>query len=277
MRHSLRSTMNAGKIASAVIVVGLALGIGACSSNKIIKYDTPLSNLKNEPQDTKQDRMHDAAQVHTQLGAQFMARDDLKSADEEFKKAIKVDPDYVTAHTMLAILDERVHLTDEAEQEYRRALAINPKAGDANNNLGYFLCHHGRGKEAMTYFQRALADPFYSTPAKANANAGACLARSGDYKGAEGYLRKALSLDADDPLALYQMAQVLYSQNDAFHARAFLQRFEAQGQATPDSLLLGYQIESRLGDADAARNYANRLRDQFPESDQAQHLSGTPQ
>ncbi|MGN6314417.1 MAG: type IV pilus biogenesis/stability protein PilW [Rhodanobacteraceae bacterium] len=260
-----------------VLLAVLALAGSACSSNKIIKYDTPLSNLKNEPQDTKQDRMRDAAQVHTQLGAQFMARNDLKSADEEFRKAISVDPNYVTAHTMLAILDERVHLTKEAEQEYRRALAIDPKSGDANNNLGYFLCHQGREQEAMTYFRRALADPFYSTPAKANANAGGCLARTGDYKGAEEYLRKALRIDANEPIALYQMAQVLYAQNDAFHARAFLQRFEAQGQATPDSLLLGYQIESRLGDADAARNYANRLRDQFPESDQAQHLSGSPQ
>lgn len=266
------------KLSTTTILAVLMLGISACGhNNRIIKYDTPLSNLKNEPQDTKQERMRDAAQLRTQLGAQFMARGDLKRADEEFRKAISADPSYATAHTMLAILDERVHLIKDAEEEYRRALAIDPKSGDANNNLGYFLCHHGREKEAMTYFSRALADPFYSTPAKANANAGACLARTGDYKGAEDYLRKALSIDPNDPIALYQMAQTLYAQNDAFHARAFLQRFEAQGQATPDSLLLGYQIESRLGDADAARNYANRLRDQFPESDQAQHLSGSPQ
>ena len=264
-------------VLSATALVILVLGIGACSSNKIIKYDTPMSNLKNEPQDSKQDRKQEAAQVHTELGAQFMARGDLKSADQQFRKAIEVAPDYATAHTMLAILDERVHLIKDAEAEYRRALAIDPKNGDANNNLGYFLCHHGSGKEAMTYFQRALADPFYATPAKANANAGACLSLMGDYKGAQDYLRKALGIDSNDPIALYEMAHVLYAQNDAFHARAFLQRLEAQGQATPDSLLLGYQIESRLGDADAARNYANRLRDQFPESDQAQHFSGTPQ
>ncbi|HXS72860.1 MAG TPA: type IV pilus biogenesis/stability protein PilW [Rhodanobacteraceae bacterium] len=261
-----------------LLVLGvLALGAGACSRNKIIKYDTGINNLKNEPQDTKQDQKREAAQVHTELGAQLMARGDLKSADQKFEMAIGFDPDYIPAHTMLAILDERVHLPQQAEQEYRRALAIDPKNGDTNNNLGYFLCHNGREKEAMAYFQRALSDPFYSTPAKANTNAGECLARSGDNAGAEGYLRKALSLDPNYPDALYQMAHVLYASNDAFHARAFLQRFEAQGQATPDSLLLGYQIESRLGDADAARNYANRLRDQFPESDQAQQLAGSPQ
>lgn len=255
----------------------LALGLGACNSNKIIKYNTGLNNLKNEPQESKQDKRREDAQIHLQLGAALMNRGDLKGADQEFKKGIAADPDYATAHTMMAVLDEHVKLPKQAEQEYRRALAIDPKNGDSNNNLGYFLCHHGRAKEAMGYFQRALADPFYATPAKANANAGACLASSGDYKGAETYLRKALRIDASDPIALYGMAHVLYAQSDAFHARAFLQRFEAQGQATPDSLLLGYRIESRLGDADAARNYANRLRGQFPESDQAQQLSGSPQ
>jgi type IV pilus assembly protein PilF len=281
----LRSSTNAGARRQAPrsallkfsILILLALAGSACSRNKIIKYDTPFNNLQNEPQDTKQDQKREAAQVHTELGAQLMARGDLKAADQKLKMAIQFDPDYIPAHTMLAILDERVNLPKQAEQEYRRALAIDPKNGDTNNNLGYFLCHHGQEREAMTYFQRALADPFYATPAKANANAGACLARAGDYKGAEDYLRKALRMDANDPIALYEMAHVLYAQDDAFHARAFLQRFESQGRATPDSLLLGYRIESRLGDADAARNYANRLRDQFPESDQAQHLSGSPQ
>lgn len=261
---------------AALLLVVLALAGSACSRNKIIKYDTGINNLKNEPRDSKQDQKREAAQVHTELGAELMARGDLKSADQKLKLAIQFDPDFAPAHTVLAILDERVNLPGEAEQEYRRALAIDPKNGDANNNLGYFLCHHGRGKEAMTYFQRALADPFYATPAKANTNAGACLASMGDNAGASDYLRKALRMDSSYPDALYQMAQVLYAQNDAFHARAFLQRFEAQGQATPDSLLLGYRIESRLGDADAARSYANRLRGQFPESDQAQQLSGTP-
>lgn len=265
------------KVFAAVVVAALALGAGACSSNKIIKYDTPMSSVKNEPQESKQDKQREDAQIHLQLGAALMNRGDLKGADQEFRKGIAADPDYPTGHTMLAILDERVNLTRDAEQEYRRALAIDPKNGDANNNLGYFLCHHGQEKEAMGYFQRALADPFYATPAKANANAGACLASARDYQGAEVYLRKALRIDANDPIALYEMAHVLYMQNDAFHARAFLQRFEGQGQVTADSLLLGYQIESRLGDADAARIYANRLRGQFPESDQAQQLSGSPQ
>ncbi|HXE66746.1 MAG TPA: type IV pilus biogenesis/stability protein PilW, partial [Rhodanobacteraceae bacterium] len=60
----------------------------------------------------------------------------------------------------------------------------------------------------------------------------------------------------------------------AFEARGYMQRFESAGQATPQSLLLGYQIATRLGDKDMATNYSNRLQDQFPNSSQAQSLNG---
>ncbi len=289
MRRSvfMRSSMNAKikqrtslsalfNFSAVTVLVVLALGVGSCSRNKIIRVDNG-SNLKSAPEESKQDEKRDAAQVHTQLGEQLMERGDLKGAYEKLQMATQFDDSFEPAHTMLAILDERIKQPQQAEQEYRRALAIDPKNGDTNNNLGYFLCRQGRGNEGMQYLQRALADPFYKTPATADANAGACLISMGNNAAAEPYLQKALRADPDYPDGLYQMAQLLYSKNDAFRARAFLQRFEGQGTATADSLLLGYRIESRLGDADAARNYANRLRDQFPDSDQAQKLGAIPQ
>lgn len=272
-RTSLSALFN---FAAVTVIFVLALGLAGCSRNKIIRVDNGNS-LKSEPQESKQDEKRDAAQVHTQLGAQLMEQGDLKGANEKFQMATQFDDNYEPAHTMLAILDERIKQPQQAEQEYRRALAIDPKNGDTNNNLGYFLCRHGRGNEGMQYLQRALADPFYKTPATANANAGSCLIGMGNNAAAESHLSKALQADADYPDGLYQMAQLLYAKNDAFRARAFLQRFEGQGTATADSLLLGYRIESRLGDADAARNYANRLRAQFPDSDQAQKLGAIPQ
>lgn len=263
-------------LCTATVLVVLALGMGACSSNKIIPVNNGDDGLKNPPAESKQDQKLDAAQVHTQLGAQLMKRGDLKDAYDKLKMATQFDDSYAPAHTLLAILDEQLKQNKEAEQEYRRALAIDPKNGDANNNLGVFLCKTGRQAEAMQHFQRALADPFYKTPAMANTNAGKCLSHSNP-AAADPYLRKALAIDPNYPDALLQMAQTLYARNDAFRARGFLQRFEAQGQASAESLMLGYRIESRLGDTDAARSYVNRLRSQFPNSEQAQQLAGTIQ
>ena len=48
---------------------------------------------------------------------------------------------------------------------------------DLNNNYGWFLCQTGREREAVGYFQRALRDPLYATPARASLSAGVCLMR----------------------------------------------------------------------------------------------------
>jgi type IV pilus assembly protein PilF len=178
---------------------------------------------------------------------------------------------------MLAILDWRIGRLQDADKEFRTAISLDPSNGDTNNNYGKFLCEQGKQQEAMRYFKQALADPFYKTPAVANTNAGSCLLKGGDYAGAEPYLHKALEIDASYGAALIAMTQLDYRKGDAFAARGYLQRFEAAGQATPESLLLGYRIATRLGDKETATNYSNRLQDQFPTSEQAQSLNGSSQ
>lgn len=284
-RESIRLSVNARagkwKAASAfsgvLLLATLALLLGACSRNQIIQVNNGASDLKNAPEESKQEQNLDAAQIQTQLSAALMQQGNYKDAYDHLQKAIQFDSKYVTAHTVLAILYEQTKQLPQAESEYRTAVSISPKDGDTNNNLGFFLCRQGRGKEGMEYLQRALADPYYKTPATADTNAGACLAGMGDRAGAETYLRKALETNPSYPDALYQMAHLQYANGDAFRARGFLQRFEAQGQATADSLLLGYEIETRLGNAEAAQNYANRLSAQFPDSQQAQSLAGRSQ
>ncbi|HET9817777.1 MAG TPA: type IV pilus biogenesis/stability protein PilW [Rhodanobacteraceae bacterium] len=261
---------------SVVAVMAIALGLAACRHDpEIIKYPTPMTNLENAPRDSGKQEKQSAAQTHTQLAAAYMRRNDLKEAQTALNKALSFDDQYIPAHTMLAILDWRIGRLQDADKEFRAAIAIDPSNGDTNNNYGKFLCEQGKQQQAMDYFKRALADPFYKTPVVGNTNAGACLLKGGDYAGAATYLNKALQIDPNYGEALQAMAQLDYRKGDAFAARGYLQRFESAGQATPESLLLGYQIATRLGDKETAANYSNRLQDQFPNSAQAQSLNGS--
>ena len=52
-------------------------------------------------------------------------------------------------------------------------------------------------------------------------------------------------------------------------ARAFLQRFEAQGVMDEQSLVLGYEIETKLGAEKSANRYRLELEERFPGSAQA--------
>ncbi|WP_430390184.1 type IV pilus biogenesis/stability protein PilW [Dyella sp. 20L07] len=256
-----------------LLSAGLAMLMAGC----VTTTTTDAGGVSTKiPRTTKAEKAEEGARIHTELGQQYMANGDLQDALVKLNKALQFDPNYVPAHTVLAVLYERINDLPNAELHYRKAVALAPGKGDTNNNLGLFLCNsEGKTAEAMPYFQKAVADPFYQTPALAWTNAGTCLTRSRDFAGAEVDFRKALQIDPQNAGALYQLANVLYLQNDAFRARAFIQRFDALGQPSAASLKLGHDIESRLGNRDAALNYGRRLQSQFPDSEQARALDAT--
>jgi type IV pilus assembly protein PilF len=213
-----------------------------------------------------------AAALYTDMGQKYMAQGKLEVALENLNKALAADPKHADAHTVIALLYEKIGDNAKAEEHYRRAAQLKPKSGNENNNYGAFLCKLGRYDDAIAYFERAVADPFYQTPIVALTNAGTCAIKGGKFDAAERDLRAALERGPDNSEALFQMATVLYRKEDFFRARAFFQRYEAVGQSSAESLLLGRNIELRLGNATTAQDYTRRLRERYPDSEQARSL-----
>ncbi len=252
-----------------LLLILLVLALSACTSSH--NGSTRSSTL---PQESAADQRRSAAEVHTELGQRYMQRGQLEQALEKLEKALGFDPNYMPAHTVIAVLYERIGKPALAEKHYRKAVALAPDKGSPNNNLGQFLCRVGKVDESLPYFSKAVSDPFYKTPTVAYLNAGTCLLKINKPAQATTQLRSALAISPDNADALFQMARALVQQNDFFHARAFIQRFEALGQPRPEALMLGYTIEMGLGELEIARQYGKKLQDQFPESDQARSLQG---
>lgn len=241
-----------------------------------VTTQTDTSSLgKNMPQTSKAQQAKDAARIHTELAQHYMSQGDLQTALTKLHMALNFDPNYAPAHTVIAVLDERINKPADAELHYRKAVELEPTKGAPNNNLGVFLCKTGKEAEALTYFKKAVADPFYETPDVALTNAGVCQLKMGQLKGAETSFRDAIARNPKNAEALFQLANTLYLDKDMFRARAFIQRFDALGRPTAASLKLGYDIESRMGNPDGARNYRKRLIAQFPDSEQARNLDTT--
>jgi type IV pilus assembly protein PilF len=215
----------------------------------------------------------DAARVHTELGQKYLQQGQFETSLEKLTKALEYDPNYVDAHTVIAVLYEKINDPAKAEEHYKKATDLKPKGGNEANNYATFLCKVGRYDQAQGYFERALADPFYKTPAVALANSGSCLLKAGKRDEAEVALRKALELRPNQGEALIQLASVLYEKGEYFKARAFVQRFEANGESRPDALMLGRNIELRLGNGRAAGDYTRKLMQAFPDSEQARSLN----
>lgn len=217
-----------------------------------------------------------AAELNTSMGSEYLVRGEYEVALEKLKKAVSADPNYAPAHTVLAVLYERIGEEERAARHYRQAVKVAPDSGDVNNNYGVFLCQTGKSQEALAYFARAVQDPFYRTPEIALANAGACELQAGNLDKAEKFLRQSLEYNAEFADALLPLARISYRKEEFMRARAFLQRFEDVSEATAESLYLGFQVEQRLGDAEEARGYADRLRARYPDSAEAQGLMAGP-
>ena len=248
----------------AIALAASLLALAGCTSG------ATGGSMRNDSAATQR---QEAARVHTDLGRRYMQQGKLEIALEKLNKALSFDPGYVDAHTVIAFLFESIGDSAKAEQHYKRAAELKPKGGSENNNYGRFLCATGRYADAQVYFDKALTDPFYKTPGLALANSGTCLLKAGKPVEAEKALRLAVEHNPNDGEALYQLASVLYEQGDFFNARAFVQRFESHSQPRPDALLLGRNIELRLGNGQAAKDYTHKLLQGFPESQQARSLN----
>lgn len=74
----------------------------------------------------------------------------------EYKQALRIKPDYVTAHVDLAILLQNMRAYDDAIVEYKKALALDPTQTDAHTNLGVIYSDvQGRISDAVIEFREA--------------------------------------------------------------------------------------------------------------------------
>jgi len=214
----------------------------------------------------------DAARLNARLGVEYMKQGQVAIAREKIDKALQQNPRDPGVQMSAGLLYEQLREPKVAERHYRQALKLEPDNPEAQNALGAFLCRNGEAEDGEAMFLQAARNPLYRTPEVAYTNAGVCARRNGRLDKSEEYLRLAISQRTPYTEALVQMAGVSFERGNHLQARAFLQRYQTVGQATPEVLLLGYQVEKALGDPAAADDFAGRLRRQFPDSPEAKIL-----
>jgi len=221
-------------------------------------------NASNEP--TAAD-LQNRARIHTELGALYADAGQLKTAVDEFKEALAADPRYAPAHNQLGLAYMTLGDNRLAQESFERALKIDPNDSAANNNYGMFLCRNKRGDEAFKYFMAALKNPLYTTPENAYANAGVCARMQGDDVKAEDWLRKALALQPNQPQALYQLAEIQFKRGDRQASRAMLERhLQVVSNPSADALWLGARVAESLGGRSALGSYGTQLNNRYPDA-----------
>jgi tetratricopeptide (TPR) repeat protein len=120
-------------------------------------------------------------------------------AEAEYKRAIALKPDFFEARFDLAQVLEKLNKHDEAIQEYQQAVALKPQSAEAQYNLGALLLQKNQFDNARPHLEAALAAD--STNANAARALGfACLqGEKKDMKAAKANLERYLALKPDAP------------------------------------------------------------------------------
>lgn len=269
MSEGRRSNRPSGANALIAVLVAVVLASTACSRLSFVKPKLARSGMDRKAPEVRMtpdsyDSPAAKSRVLIQQGQVALSQGDLAGAAKAADQAVRMAPDNASAHTLAALVAERKGDSAAAGKHYRRAIDLEPRQGSFANNYGTWLCASGRAQESLEWFDRALADPGYRTPAIAMANSGACAADAGQDAHSERYLTGALELDPENPVALGAMAERTFRAGDAFRARAFSQRRLAAAPADRRSLVLASQIEEKLGDKEAADRYVQRVGAEFP-------------
>ena len=126
----------------------------------------------------------------------FPPREVLPKAREAALKAVEIDENLAEAHSSLALIHVYFdHDWIRAEQEFRRALELDPYLVSAHQRYGSYLTFMARFEEAIRHYETALElDPF---SLQVNMNLATAYYLRGEYDRAVNHLQKTVELEPD--------------------------------------------------------------------------------
>lgn len=212
------------------------------------------------------------ARLRLELATGYFSNGQVTVALDEVKQAIAIDPNYYDAYNLRALIYQRLSNPALAEESFKKALTLHPRASSVQHNYGVFLCQQDRFADAQQMFASALADPLYGERAKTWMAQGGCEFRNGRLAAAEASYLKSYEYDPGNPITAYNLTQLLHDRGDYARAQFYIRRLNNSALANSESLWLGIKVERKLSNQEAAQQLAGQLRKRFPQSKETASL-----
>ena len=206
------------------------------------------------------------ARIRLELAVGYFEQGKTTTALDELKQSIIADPSLFEAYNLRGLIYMRLNDAGLAEESFRRALVINPRASTVQHNYGWLLCQQSRVPEAVQMFATALADPNYGDRAKTWMTQGLCQMKIGKNADAEVSLGHSYELDAGNPITGYNLAVLFFNRGEFVRAQFYVRRINNSELANAESLWLGIKVESRMNNREAMSQLASQLKKRFPQS-----------
>lgn len=175
---------------------------------------------------------HDASLAYT-LCALFLERGagDRVTAAADYRRALTLDRTYATSYNNRGILYLQQARTDRALRAYRAFLSIGGGDPSVFNGLGHIFLEKKRFAEALTWFDRCLAEE--ATHAAALLGKALALMQRGRGGQAAGLLEGLSRLKPDDPQSFYWLGRIYQRQRSLTAACDCFKQAVMRGWAGP--------------------------------------------
>lgn len=180
-----------------------------------------------------------SARAHYNYGHLLAEQGDDVRAEEQFRIALRLEPERPDAHDALGNVHYRAGRHEEAIAEWREALRHNPDELDAHFNLGVLFLELGRLDEAEVHCREAVR--LQPIAADARTNLGNVYLRQGRRLEAAAEYEEAVRLDPGRTVARTNLAAIYAGQGRVGEA---IGQYEAVLQADPGAA----DVHRRLGD-----------------------------
>ena len=260
------SRFTAGGLAAIALYSVLGGLVAGCATTSQQQTANEL-NMPSEQTDARR-----RARIRLELASNYFEDGKTEVALDELQQVLTIDPNFADAFNLRGLAYMRLGDMRAAEENFRRAAALNPRDGDVQNNYGWLQCQQGHYAEAERSFQQALASPLYGGRARTWLAMGVCQARAGQLEPAERSLIHSYELDAANPVTGYNLSHVLYQRGEFQRAQFYIRRINNSEMANAESLWLGIKVENRLNEKQAMGQLSDTLRKRYPQSTQRASL-----
>ena len=237
---------------------GVSAMTGCASKAEPVVKNSDMLTTSDEPETRRR------ARIRLELAVGYYNNGQTTIALDEIKQSISVDSTLYESHNLRGLIYMRLNDTALAEESFKKALSLNPKAATVQHNYGWMLCKKGRMSEANLMFAAALDNPLYSDRAKTWMTQGLCQFESGQRKLAETSLLRSYEIDPSNPIVAYHLAMIFFQNAEYPRAQFYVRRLNNGELANAESLWLGMKIERSLDNRDALAQLGAQLVKRFP-------------
>ncbi|HEX3150511.1 MAG TPA: tetratricopeptide repeat protein [Gemmataceae bacterium] len=174
-------------------------------------------------------------------------------------RLIESHPDHVPALILRGTILDHQRQADAAEKSLRRAVELAPASAEVNAALATVLNHHGRTREAIQYFERALQSNSFDSALLVE------LARAhvddDDLPSAERRLDELLAINPEHAVGLVERGRIDIRRGQFDRAEPFLARAVVVAPWKREAHHLRLMVLRRLGKNEASAACAARIAD----------------